>query len=99
MATSTATKTVVFISAAAQDGDWARQLDKKLRRLKLATFLDVEPRDLDQAWLKRARRGAKKSSHVVFVVSRGSVNSPFLLMEVGMAVVGGKQVISVIADD
>ena len=49
MAPSTATKVRIFISSTAEDGDWARELDERLRRLGLGTFLDVQPPELDGA--------------------------------------------------
>jgi hypothetical protein len=101
MVSRTVTKTRVFISATTQDGDWARQLDEELRHLGVPTFLDVQQReyDDDDDREERTRRALKQSSHVVFVVSRGVADSPFLAFELGAALAGRKEILSVVAED
>ena len=99
MPSPTANKTELLIASAEADRDWAQQLREGLRQRGLSARLAEEDLTPRTDWAEAIREALKQSSHVVFLVTRGTSRSPLLLFELGVALAGKKRIIPVVAVD
>lgn len=85
---------MIFISYAHRDKEWAKKLGKKLMSLGLDLWLDEYKLHPGEAWEAQIKEALAKSDTLVAIFGEGQP-SPNVLVETGMALSQGKQVIPI----
>ncbi len=75
----------VFIIYSRRDGAYANQLFRALKRLRVSGFLDEADVTSGASWNERIKDAIRKADAVVVLLSENSVQSNFVMAEVGAA--------------
>src|SRR5262245_58607846 len=76
----------VFVSHNRQQKQWVRKAVRQWRDLGLSVFFDEDNIDPGEDLVNGIERGLKSSKHVVLIISRASVASRWVAMEVASAI-------------
>lgn len=88
----------VFISYAHKDNEIAKELVEKLSSKGIETWFDINELKPGESWELQTRNALIESSAVVLVFGEGEL-SPNVLVEAGMALEQGKQIVPVVVGE
>lgn len=85
----------IFMSFAHKDSEAAKDLAKELGSKGIQTWLDVNELKSGESWDSEIKNAMNVSETVVVILGEGEP-SPYVLMEAGMGLAQGKQIIPVV---
>ena len=89
----------VFISHSREDSDTAVRLKRELDKTEVPSFLDRADMELGEEFFERIKFELPRCSHLVVMVSRAALESPWVPFEVGQAVAHNKMIVPFVVDD
>ena len=89
----------IYLSYSHQDHTWVSQFVHALTDAGLCVSFD--PADIlpGERWQERMADALRQSNILIVILSKSSVNSPWMFFEIGAAVAGDKFIIPLLIDD
>lgn len=90
----------IFVSYSHADGAVAREIERRLRESGAVTWIDVRRVELGESFVTGINQGLYQASYLLFIVSKSSIASKWVTMEVEAALASeATVVIPVLIDD
>jgi hypothetical protein len=89
----------MFISYSLKDRPWVSKFVAALRSAGVRSWFDVADIKPHETWQKVIQDALRSSSTLIVILSHNSVQSPWILFELGAAVAGGKRIIPILTED
>ncbi|MGA1870590.1 MAG: toll/interleukin-1 receptor domain-containing protein [bacterium] len=89
-------KNKIFLSYSHADRAWVEQFVHSLTSHQIDVWYDVNDIKAGDRWQDLIQDALRKSSILVAILSKSSINRPWMFFEVGAAVADGKRVIPVL---
>ncbi len=92
-------KDKIFLSYSHADRDWVDQFVHSLTNRQIDVWYDMQDIKAGDRWEELIQEALRKSSILVAILSKSSVDRPWMFFELGAAVADGKRVIPVLIGD
>ena len=89
----------VFISSQGTDYEWVKQFVDALSKRDLRGWVSEKETESEEQFKAQVKEGLGDSTCAVFIINPETVNSPWMLMELGAALSLGKPVVGIISED
>jgi hypothetical protein len=89
----------VFLSYSSGDSPWVREFAAALRETGLKGWFDAHDVDFGGDWVDAMEHALRTSRAWVVVLTPDSADSPWTYFELGVAIAGDKQIVSVLAEE